>query len=101
MTDHHDSRPRQGDRVSAPGKEPKTLAAKHERIFGEAHRAVAEARARVIETMSTGSGVPDALDALERAVKKRMARKIRDHDWSATGRDPETADAVADFVDPR
>jgi hypothetical protein len=50
--------------------------------------------------MATGTGVPEALDALERAVERRTARRIRGHDWQATAVDPGTVAAVADFVDP-
>ncbi|MCF3963694.1 hypothetical protein [Streptomyces fuscigenes] len=88
-----------GETSGDPGGVPAAFAARRERLFGEARREVDEARARLIETMSTGSGVPDALDALERAVERRAARRIRDHDWRAVGADPETAAAVAAFVD--
>ena len=86
--------------MSIPDRDPKAIAAMRERIFGEADRQVAEARARVIDTMSTGSGVPDALDALERAVERRTAHRIRGHAWQATSADLHTVDLVADFVAP-
>lgn len=86
--------------MSIPDRDPHAIAAMRERIFGEADRQIAEARARVIDTMSTGSGVPDALDALERAVESRAAHRIRSHDWRATSADLDTVDVVADFVDP-
>jgi hypothetical protein len=91
--------------MGVPEKDPKRLAAIHERIFGERNRAVTEARARVIDTMTTGSGTIDALDALERAVEKRAAEMIRDKLSETVQRyGPSEADEgwldAADLVDP-
>lgn len=64
--------------MNLPDRDPRKLAAAHARIFGERNRAVSEARARVIDTMRTGNGTIDALDAMERAVEKRAAETIRE-----------------------
>jgi hypothetical protein len=63
--------------MDAPDTAPHKLAAARDRIFGGHNTTVSEARARVIDTMNTGVGTVAALDALERAVEKRAAERIR------------------------
>lgn len=80
--------------MAIPEKDEQKLAAIHERIFGERNRDVVEARAQVLDGARTGSGILAALDALERAVEERAARRIREE---ATGQG--WLDA-ADLIDP-
>ncbi|MFC7307872.1 hypothetical protein ACFQVC_27055 [Streptomyces monticola] len=91
--------------MGVPEKGPQRFAAMHERIFGEHNKAVADARARVIDTMATGTGTVDALDALERAVEKRAAERIRDSlpgaaEHSAPTETTRAWLAAADLIDP-
>lgn len=83
-----------------PKKDKQKLTAIHEQLFGERNRDVVEARARVLDTVRAGSGILDALDALERAVEHRSVYTIRNHAWPATA-DLDTIDLVADLLNSK